>query len=175
MQVNTEAPANEAKAEVLKTNGVFFFNVGFLTAMSLYSIAGLSIKIWESLLAYHDILFFCHVFTTSNWIFKFIGYWRLNIDEKLTAVALCGPWKVQRLRNALISEEAACDRGTWIFPSGHPFKQQRLGFWVIFPWKQTTGFFGGEDGVSKKRRDQRKHRIAAQAEAKAELKVGDVV
>ena len=57
MQVNTEAPANEAKAEVRVSRwpripfetknkpSFFFLNVGFFTGMSLYSIAGLSIHL----------------------------------------------------------------------------------------------------------------------------------
>lgn len=63
----------------------------FFTGMSLYSIAGLSIKIWESLLACHDIFFFVMFSPLQVWIsFKFIGYWRLNMDEKHCR---CGaPW-----------------------------------------------------------------------------------
>lgn len=147
----------------------------FFTGMSLYSIAGLSIKIWESLLACHDILFFVMLSPLQVWIsFKFIGYWRLNIDEKLAAVAIS-----QQHALEMGPERCSACAMLWSLkkppvtgePSCHPWSN----VWVFgdFPMEQTTGLGGRR--WSHNRRDQRKHRIAAQAEAKAELKVGDVV
>lgn len=133
------------------------------------------------------ISFFCHVFTTSSldllqihWILETeYPISRLPLWQFLSSRARNGPRKVQRLRNALISEEAACDGGTWIFPSGHPFKQQRLGFWWFSHWTKNDGF-GGEKMVSQKNAGIRGStglltvETWSQAEAKAELKVGDV-
>ena len=144
----------------------FHLNVGFLTGMPLYSIAGLSIKIWESLLACHDILF-RHVNHFKLDLLQI--HWILEIEYEIAW--LFGPRKVQRLRNALISEEAACDGGTELSSIKATF-----GFLVIFPLNKKRRVWGGEDGlIIAGIRGSTTVETWSQAEAKAELKVGDVV